>query len=55
MTSFWCLILFFLIGGFFIFKESVISKKYTNTNGKDGKYANSIYISIIWLYWKTVR
>ena len=47
MTSLWWLILFF-IGGFFIFSlESVISKKYTNTNGKDGKYTNAKDITMI--------
>ena len=27
---------------------SVVCKKYTNTNGKDSKYTNTINISIIW-------
>ena len=33
---------------FFILRESVITKKYTNTIGKDSKYTNTIDISIIW-------
>ena len=48
MTSFWWLI-FFLIDELFIFRESAICKKYTNTNGKDSNYTNTIDISIIWL------
>ena len=34
--------------------ESVISKKYTNTTGKDSKCTNTIDISIIWLCWKII-
>ena len=46
MTSFWWLILFF-VGLFLIFSLGiVICKKYTNTNGKDSKYTNTIDISI---------
>ena len=43
MTSFWWLILFF-IDLLFIFR---ICKKYTNTDGKDRKHANTIDISPI--------
>ena len=47
MTSFWCLI-FFFIGEFFIFSlGSVIYKKYTNTSAKHNNYTNAIDISII--------
>ena len=46
MKSLWWLI-FFFIDEFFRL-ESVISKKYTNNNGKDSKYTNAIDISIIW-------
>ena len=49
MTSFWSLILFFTDECFWCLR-SVICKKYTNTNGKDSKYANTIDISIIWLF-----
>ena len=52
MASLLWWILFF-IDEFFIFRlESVICKKYTNTDGKDCKYTNAIDISIIWLYWR---
>ena len=53
MTSFFLLMLGcrVIIGLFLIFRKSVICKKYTNTNGKDCKYTNTIYISVIWLYW----
>ena len=47
MTSFWWLILFFIDK---FFRESVICKKYTNTNGKDSKHTNNIDISIILFY-----
>ena len=47
MKSLW--LLFFSVAVFFfIFRESAIRKKYTNTNGKDSKYTNTIDISIIW-------
>ena len=50
MTSFWWLIVF-LIDKFFIFRlNSIICKKYTNTDGKDSRYTNAIDISSIWLY-----
>ena len=49
MTSFWWLILFFFIVLFFSLR-SIICKKYTNTNGKDSKHANTIDVSIIWLF-----
>ena len=51
MTSFLFLLMLscrVIIGLFFIF--SLICKKYTNTNGKDCKNINAIYISITWLY-----
>ena len=52
MASLLWWILFF-IDEFFIFRlESVVCKKYTNTDGKDRKYTNAIDISIIWLYWR---
>ena len=39
----------FFIDESFIFRlESVICKKYTNTNGKDSNYTNAINISITW-------
>ena len=38
MTSFWWLILFFTDEFFRL--ESIICKKYTNTNGNDSKYTN---------------
>ena len=37
----------FFIGEEFFRLKSVICKKYTNTNGKDRKHANSIDINII--------
>ena len=46
MTSLWWMILFF-IGLFFIFRESVVCKKYTNANGKYSNYTSAINISII--------
>ena len=48
MNSFWWLILFFIDDFFRL--ESAISKKYTNTNGKDSKDTNAINISINWSY-----
>ena len=45
MKSFWCLILFFIDDFFRL--ESVLSKKYTNANGKDSKDTNAINVSII--------
>ena len=46
MTSFWRLILFFIDLFFIRSLRSVICKKYTNANGKDSKYTNSINIRI---------
>ena len=43
----WWLILFF-VGLLFIFRESAVCKKYTNTNGKYASYTNAINRSIIW-------
>ena len=55
MTSFWWLIMFFIVK-FFIFRlKSVIYKKYTNANRKDKKYTNAMDISSIWLYWRLFR
>ena len=46
MTSFWWFILSF-IDEFFVFSLiSFISKKYTNVNGKDSNYTNTIDISL---------
>ena len=48
MTSFWCLILFFIDWFFICSLGSVICKKYANINGKNGKYTKAIGVSIIW-------
>ena len=45
-TTLWLLILFF-IGLFFIFREGVVCKKYTNASDKYSNYTNAINTSII--------
>ena len=46
ITLFWWLILFFTDLFFICSLRSVICKKYTNANGKNSKYTNTIDISI---------